>query len=447
MYNWPLTIGVSASVNLPVVVQNFPLTTNISGTVTANAVIQNWPATINVSGTVNANNGPANVYTSGLQGVSGAVSLLNWPLTMGVSASVNLPVMVQNQPLTTNVSGTIFVTQTGSLHVTVDNPTTATAATIQNWPLTIGVSGSVTTSPVPTNVYTSGLQGISGAVSLLNWPLTLGVSASVNLPVVVQNQPLTTNISGGIVVQNWPALIGVSGTVSTTTGPTNVYTSGLQGVSGAVNLLNWPLTIGVSASISLPVVIQNQPLVTNVSGTVTANAVIQNWPLTMNVSGTVGNFGTNVYTSGPQAVSGGVNLTNWPAVHGVSGSIQSGSVASAPIYPVLLGGLDQNNVVRPIRVDPQGRAVNQCTGRNVTSITGSVVNETVLYPNPNRVGAIIFNEGPATMYAKFGQVASLTSYTVQIGAKAYFELPFTWTGQIDAIFSAATGSARITELT
>jgi hypothetical protein len=416
------------------------LSTTTAGVVNTTAVIENWPSVIGVSGSLTTTPGATNVYTSGPQGVTGSLNVY----TSGLQG----------------ISGTVTAN-----------------AVIQNWPLTIGVSGTVTTTPGPTNVYTSGLQGVSGTVSL---------SITSSLPVTVGNFPTVQATT--TVIQNWPALIGVSGTLTSTPGPTNVYTSGLQGISGTVSAViqNWPLTIGISGSTNV-----YTSGLQGVSGTVTANAVIQNWPLTMNVSGTVTaiNGPTNVYTSGPQGVTGSLNvytsglqgisgtvianavIQNWPAIIGVSGSLSggptnvytsglqgvsgtvtaigptlSGSAASSP-FPVIFGGVDATGIVRPVRVDPQGRIDNQCTGSNVTNQAASVTNVTLLFPNPNRVGAVIFNEGASTLYAKFGLVASITSYTVQIGAKGYYEVPFTYTGQIDGIFSTAAGNARITELT
>jgi hypothetical protein len=143
-----------------------------------------------------------------------------------------------------------------------------------------------------------------------------------------------------------------------------------------------------------------------------------------------------VTVSAPVSVSGTINITS----NYVSGS--------TPVSPTsdLVAGWDQNNVVRIIRTDPQGRLINQCTGSTCTSVAASVSNATLLQTNPNRVGAIIFNEGPSICYVKFGPAATTSNYTVQISAKGYYEVPFTYIGRIDAVFSTNTGNARITEL-
>jgi hypothetical protein len=56
------------------------------------------------------------------------------------------------------------------------------------------------------------------------------------------------------------------------------------------------------------------------------------------------------------------------------------------------------------------------------------------------------------MYLKLGTSASTTSYTVTLaGAGAapfsYYEIPFGYTGAITAVWSSATGNARVTEVT
>lgn len=84
---------------------------------------------------------------------------------------------------------------------------------------------------------------------------------------------------------------------------------------------------------------------------------------------------------------------------------------------------------------------------NVASSASSV---TVLASNSSRKGAMIFNDSTQVLYLKFGATASATSYTVQISAGAYYELPaspYMFTGILDGIWAAANGNARVTEIT
>jgi len=84
----------------------------------------------------------------------------------------------------------------------------------------------------------------------------------------------------------------------------------------------------------------------------------------------------------------------------------------------------------------------------LANVSASASNQTLLAANAARKGAMIYNDSSATLYVKFGTTASATSYTVLMPANSYYELPYpVYTGIIDGIWSSATGSARVTELT
>lgn len=97
-------------------------------------------------------------------------------------------------------------------------------------------------------------------------------------------------------------------------------------------------------------------------------------------------------------------------------------------------------------------------GRNVasaaalTNVANSATSVTVLASNANRKGALFFNDDTAvtgaSLYLKFGATASTTSFTKKLAPQEYYELPEpVYTGIIDGIASAATGSCRVTEIT
>jgi len=83
---------------------------------------------------------------------------------------------------------------------------------------------------------------------------------------------------------------------------------------------------------------------------------------------------------------------------------------------------------------------------SVTSVAASASSVTLLSTNSGRLGATIYNDSQATVYIKFGTTASTTSFNISLGKDEYAEIN-TYTGRIDAIWTSATGSARITELT
>jgi len=93
-----------------------------------------------------------------------------------------------------------------------------------------------------------------------------------------------------------------------------------------------------------------------------------------------------------------------------------------------------------------GSAAATATTSRVSSSSSNV---TLLTANASRKGACIVNDSTQVCYVKLGAVASSTDYTVAMAAKgtvgSYFETPFGYTGQIDAIWASANGAAQITE--
>lgn len=84
----------------------------------------------------------------------------------------------------------------------------------------------------------------------------------------------------------------------------------------------------------------------------------------------------------------------------------------------------------------------------LANVAASVSNVTLRASNAARMGLTIFNDSTASVYVKFGATASATSFTVFLGPGAYYELPNpVYTGIVDGIWTSATGSARVTEMT
>lgn len=83
----------------------------------------------------------------------------------------------------------------------------------------------------------------------------------------------------------------------------------------------------------------------------------------------------------------------------------------------------------------------------VASVASSASNTTLLPANTNRLGATVYNDSTQVLYLKLGATATTSSYTVQLGANDYVEIPFGYTGIIDGIWAAANGNARVSEFT
>ena len=88
----------------------------------------------------------------------------------------------------------------------------------------------------------------------------------------------------------------------------------------------------------------------------------------------------------------------------------------------------------------------------VTSVAAAVSAQTILSSNTNRFGAVVVNDSSAVMYLKLGSSATTSSYSYSIpgyGAAPFanWECPAGYTGIITAVWSSATGNARVTEIT
>lgn len=85
----------------------------------------------------------------------------------------------------------------------------------------------------------------------------------------------------------------------------------------------------------------------------------------------------------------------------------------------------------------------------LTNVTAATSSTALLAVTAGRKQAMFFNDSTAILYLKMGTTASTTSYTVQIPAGGYYELPSpsVYTGIIQGIWSAVNGAVRITELT
>jgi hypothetical protein len=88
-----------------------------------------------------------------------------------------------------------------------------------------------------------------------------------------------------------------------------------------------------------------------------------------------------------------------------------------------------------------------------TNVAAAIAATSLLAANANRrPGSTVANDGTAILYILLGTgTVSVTNYTVAIAAKTtvagvYF-LPDGFTGAVSGIWSAANGSARITEIT
>lgn len=123
-----------------------------------------------------------------------------------------------------------------------------------------------------------------------------------------------------------------------------------------------------------------------------------------------------------------------------------------------VGGITSANVHRTLSLDASGNLnVNVAAGGStpagtstLSNVASSASSVTLLSSNSSRLGGMFFNDSTSRVLVKFGTTASATSFTTAIGPQGYFELPAAtglYSGRIDAIWDAANGNMRITELT
>lgn len=315
-----------------------------------------------------------------------------------VSAS-SMPVVIASDQSAIPVTGTVTAIQaTGAnLHVNVDN-----------FPATQPVSGTVTA-----------LQGTSPWV----------VSGSGNFTVV---QP--TGSSLHVDVDNFPATQSV--TQGTTPWSDNIAFYGGTATS-----------LGQKASASsIPVVIASDqsaiPTTATISGSVT---VVQ--PSGANLHVNVDNF--------PATVAVTQSTTPWSDNISQYGGVATslGQKVSASSIPVVLAS-DQSAV----NVTATGTVVvssvtsgpfPSSSTSTVTSVSSSATNVTLLSSNAARRAAYFYNDSTQVAYVKLGTTASTSSYTLQMAPLSFatIDLDPVYTGRVDALWAAANGNMRVTELT
>lgn len=81
-----------------------------------------------------------------------------------------------------------------------------------------------------------------------------------------------------------------------------------------------------------------------------------------------------------------------------------------------------------------------------TNVAASLTSVTLLAANAGRRGATVYNDSTAEMLLRLGMPVSATDFTLRMGPESFFEVPFNWIGAITGMWTAATGTARIEEL-
>ena len=123
------------------------------------------------------------------------------------------------------------------------------------------------------------------------------------------------------------------------------------------------------------------------------------------------------------------------------------STTTLALDTFFLSNFNRLEVANTLRGSPLSTKEQRASSSVGTNISAAVADTALLAANPNRLGAMVYNDSVATLYLKLGVGASPTSYTIALGRYDYYEIPNGFTGRIYGYWSAATGTARVTELT
>lgn len=85
---------------------------------------------------------------------------------------------------------------------------------------------------------------------------------------------------------------------------------------------------------------------------------------------------------------------------------------------------------------------NEVLQSTVQANTSSVV---LIGPNPDRLGATVWNMGSSTLFIELGNVATFTEFSVMLKPSGYYELPYHWKGLIAGIWESGGGYALVRE--
>lgn len=132
---------------------------------------------------------------------------------------------------------------------------------------------------------------------------------------------------------------------------------------------------------------------------------------------------------------------------GIGGLVKSTGAEGARVLTLINPATEdkQDDIIAALVALIASTKPNTATLSNTAGDASSV---TILADNLLRLGAILVNDSAASCYVKFGTTASATDFTKKLAPGEAWDLtPTGYTGRIDAIWTAATGAMRATELT
>lgn len=429
-------------------------------------------ATLTVSGTVTANIGTVATLATAAKQDTGNTSVASidtkTPSLGQALAAASVPVILPSATITTltppsAITGFATETTLGGVLTTSDFDTK---------------SGSLTETAPASDTASSGLNGrlqriaqrLTSLITALGSPFQAGGS--------IGNTTFASTQSGTWNVTN------VSGTVSLPTGAATAAKQPALGTAGTAS--TDVITVqGIASGTAQPVSAASLPLPSGAATETTLAAQSAKLPAALGQTTASASLAVTLATDG-QFVSSTGSLTETApasdtASSGLNGRLQriaqrittllavfpttidtnSGNKSASTLRVVLATDQPSLTNAQPVSqsgtwtVQP-GNTANttgwlvketRSTTGTAANVTGSATSVTVLASNSSRLGATVFNDSSALLYLKLGATASTTSFTALLATNDYYEVPFQYTGIIDGIWSSATGSARVVELT
>lgn len=182
---------------------------------------------------------------------------------------------------------------------------------------------------------------------------------------------------------------------------------------------------GVAVNPTVIRALTSTDVVTSVQGT--AAAVAGAWPVKVT-------DGTNTQPTG--------DTVGRSIFHKITDGTNTAAVKAASTAPVA------GDTALVVAISPNSSistAARVVTTSTPTNVAASITSVTVLAANANRINGYIFNDSTATLTLKYGATASATSMIVKLFTNDVWNIDDGYKGIIDGIWSAATGSARVTE--
>ncbi len=369
--------------------------------------------------------------------VDGSVSITGTPTVtaaQGTAAAIDSPwpviIVSGSDPVGTTshpmwVTGSVYVINQGGAGSNV----TALSGSVAG--LLVGGVALSNANPIPISD-AGGSITVDGTVSV-GTPNVTVLSGSVS-GLLLGGQPVSnangipiTDAGGSLTVDGTVAVSSVGGTVTTSTTLVSGSVSGL--LVGGVALSNAnPVPISDAGG---ALTVDGTVAVSSVGGTVTANATVVSGSITGLLVG-----GVNVSNANPVPISdagGAITVDGTVTANVASTVINSGSLTG-----LLVGGV-------PVAGSNPVPTKEIRSTATVTSLTASVTSQMLKASNTARLGLSVFNDSTSQMFLKYGSAATSNDYSVRLMPEDYLEVPYGYTGQVDALWFSATGSARITE--